>query len=61
MHRNFFDATLFRTLVSQLLDQGILSQQAHNVLAFGDALVALTEQLEQALDGSVRHSILRCI
>lgn len=57
----FFDATLFRTLVSQLLDQGILSQQAHNVLAFGDALVALTEQLEQALDGSVRHSILRCI
>ncbi|MDP2608801.1 MULTISPECIES: glycerol-3-phosphate 1-O-acyltransferase PlsB [unclassified Oceanobacter] len=58
----FFDTSLFRTLVAELLEQQILTRQDnHGVLVFGEALVTLTEQLEQALDGPMRHSILRCI
>jgi glycerol-3-phosphate O-acyltransferase len=55
----FFDKNLFRTLIEQLTEQGLLVNNAESLLTFDDSLTAMTEELERVLDASLRQSILQ--
>ncbi|WP_028294780.1 glycerol-3-phosphate 1-O-acyltransferase PlsB [Oceanobacter kriegii] len=57
----FFDKSLFRTLVNQLLKQQVLAESDDGKLAIVGGLELLIVQLEKALDGSVRHTIQRSL
>jgi len=55
----FFDKNLFRTLIEQLLSQGLLVNNEEGQLTFDDSLTAMTQELERVLDASLRQSILQ--
>ena len=55
----FFDKNLFRTLIEQLLVQGLLVNNEDGQLTFDESLTAMTEELERVLDASLRQSILQ--
>ncbi len=55
----FFDKNLFRTLIEQLLSQGLLVNDEEGQLTFDDSLTAMTQELERVLDASLRQSILQ--
>lgn len=55
----FFDKNLFRTLIEQLLIQGLLQENEEGLLVFDDSLTAMTLELEKVLDASLRQSILQ--
>lgn len=55
----FFDKNLFRTLIEQLLSQGLLNKNEEDQLTFDDSLTAMTLELEKVLDASLRQSILQ--
>ena len=55
----FFDKNLFRTLIEQLLSQGLLQKNEEDLLVFDDSLTAMTLELEKVLDASLRQSILQ--
>ncbi len=55
----FFDKNLFRTLIEQLLSQGLLMNNEEGQLTFDDSLTAMTQELERVLDASLRQSILQ--
>lgn len=57
----FFDKTLFRTLIQQLISDQHLARQDDDTLAFTDGLQALTGDLEEILDGALKQSILRSL
>lgn len=54
----FFDKTLFRTLIQQLLEQGLINTDEEK-LCFNQGLESLAHTLEQLLSSSIRQSILR--
>ena len=56
----FFDKSLFRTLIEQLLQQGVL-QNSDEQLCYSERLEPLAERLEAILDGALRQSILRSL
>lgn len=56
----FFDKSLFRTLIQQLLKQGVL-QHSDDQLCHSDQLEPLAQMLEALLDGGLRQSILRSL
>ncbi len=56
----FFDKSLFRTLIQQLLAQGIL-ENTDDQLCYSERLDPLAERLEAILDGALRQSILRSL
>src|SRR5690606_25914582 len=56
----FFDKSLFRTLIQQLLKQGVL-QHNDDQLCHSDQLEPLAQMLEELLDGGLRQSILRSL
>ena len=56
----FFDKSLFRTLINELLQQGLLENNGGN-LSYTDELDQLSDTLEQLLDGSLRQSILNSL
>lgn len=56
----FFDKSLFRTLINELLQQGLLESNA-GALSYTDELDHLSEILEQLLDGGLRQSILNSL
>ena len=55
----FFDKNLFRTLIEQLLSQGLIQQDEEEQLIFDDSLTTMTLELEKVLDASLRQSILQ--
>lgn len=55
----FFDKNLFRTLIEQLLSQGLLEKDENDLLIFDESLTAMTKELEKVLDASLRQSILQ--
>ena len=56
----FFDKALFRTLIQQLLKQGLL-ENTGDQLSYNDKLDTLAATLEQLLEGSLKQSILRSL
>jgi glycerol-3-phosphate O-acyltransferase len=52
-------ANLFRTLIEQLLSQGLIQQDEEEQLIFDDSLTTMTLELEKVLDASLRQSILQ--
>ncbi|WP_221799048.1 glycerol-3-phosphate 1-O-acyltransferase PlsB [Oceanobacter mangrovi] len=57
----FFDSSLFRTLVSQLQKQQMLAEQEQGMLTTSSALEQLANRLSHAVDGSVQNTIRRCL
>lgn len=57
----FFDKTLFRTLIQHLQGQQLLTSGDDDSLHYGDQLTGLAQSLEAILDGSLRQSILRSL
>ena len=57
----FFDKTLFRTLIQHLQGQQLLTSGEDDSLHYGDQLTGLAQSLEAILDGSLRQSILRSL
>lgn len=55
----FFDKNLFRTLIEELLNQGLLGKDVDGKLVFDDSLTKMTDELEKVLDASLRQSILQ--
>lgn len=55
----FFDKNLFRTLIDQLLSQGLIQKNEEEQIIFNDSLMAMTQELEKVLDASLRQSILQ--
>jgi len=55
----FFDKNLFRTLIEQLMVQGLLIPDEEGQLNFDESLTAMTGELERVLDASLRQSILQ--
>ena len=55
----FFDKNLFRTLIDQLLSQGLIQKNEELQIIFDDSLTAMTQELEKVLDASLRQSILQ--
>jgi glycerol-3-phosphate O-acyltransferase len=55
----FFDKNLFRTLIDQLLSQGLIQKNEEEQIIFDDSLMAMTQELEKVLDASLRQSILQ--
>lgn len=55
----FFDKTLFRTLIQQLDKQQLVSIDDEGHLHFDDSLTAMTDKLETVLDARLRQSILQ--
>lgn len=55
----FFDKNLFRTLIEQLLSQGLLGKNEEDKLVFNDSLTRMTDELERVLDASLKQSILQ--
>lgn len=55
----FFDKNLFRTLIEQLLKEGLLQKNADDLLIFDDSLTAMTEELVKILNADLRQSILQ--
>src|SRR5690606_4173413 len=56
----FFDKSLFRTLIQQLLKQGVL-QHKDDQLCHSDQLEPLAQMLEALLHGGLRQRILRSL
>ena len=56
----FFDKALFRSLIQQLLKQGLLESTGEQ-LSYNDKLDTLATTLEQLLEGSLKQSILRSL
>lgn len=56
----FFDKSLFRTLIQQLLKQGLIEQVGEN-LTYNDHLDDLAATLEELLAGGLKQSILRSL
>lgn len=56
----FFDKALFRTLITQLLHEGLM-EEYDSRLSYTDALDELSHVLEQLLDGGLKQSILRSV
>lgn len=56
----FFDKTLFRTLIGQLIEQQVLNV-SEDKLCYNDKLTQLAHTLEQLLNASIRQSILRSV
>ena len=57
----FFDKSLFRTLIQQLVSEKLLAKNSDDKLTFSNELDALTSALEEVLDGALRQSILRSV
>ncbi|WP_225666188.1 glycerol-3-phosphate 1-O-acyltransferase PlsB [Thalassolituus oleivorans] len=57
----FFDKALFRTLIQELISNGMLRRHEDGTLIVEPAINALSEALEQVLDGALRQSILRSL
>ncbi len=55
----FFDKNLFRTLIEQLLSQGLIHTDEDEQLIFDESLTVMTLELEKVLDASLRQSILQ--
>ncbi len=55
----FFDKNLFRTLIEQLLSQGLLGKNEEDKLVFNNSLTRMTDELERVLDASLKQSILQ--
>lgn len=56
----FFDKALFRTLIKQLLQQGLI-ENTGDQLSYNDKLDTLASTLEQLLEGGIKQSILRSL
>jgi glycerol-3-phosphate O-acyltransferase len=57
----FFDKSLFRTLILHLQERGLLAKAEDDTLTYGASLGELSESLEAILDGALRQSILRSL
>ena len=57
----FFDKSLFRTLIQHLQERQLLTKTDDDLLAYNDELKALSDVLEVILDGALRQSILRSL
>ncbi|MCD8530364.1 MAG: glycerol-3-phosphate 1-O-acyltransferase, partial [Saccharospirillaceae bacterium] len=57
----FFDKSLFRTLIQQLVSEKLLAKNSDDKLTFSNELDTLTRALEDVLDGALRQSILRSV
>jgi glycerol-3-phosphate O-acyltransferase len=55
----FFDKNLFRTLIEQLLKEGLLKKNSDDLLVFDESLTAMTEELIKILNADLRQSILQ--
>lgn len=55
----FFDKTLFRTLIQQLDKQQLVNIDEEGHLHFDSSLTAMTDKLESVLDARLRQSILQ--
>lgn len=55
----FFDKNLFRTLIEQLLRQGLLNKNEEDQLIFDDSLTTMIVELEKVLNAGLRQSILQ--
>lgn len=55
----FFDKNLFRTLIEQLIFQGLIAKNDDEQLIFNDKLTIMTQELERVIDASLRQSILQ--
>ena len=54
----FFDKALFRALIRQLIDSGMISCGEDDVLSFDEDLNPLMSILENLLDANLRQTIL---
>lgn len=56
----FFDKSLFRTLIRELIEQGLV-ENTGDQLSYNDKLDELAATLEELLEGSLKQSILRSV
>lgn len=56
----FFDKALFRTLIQQLMNQGLLNHNGEK-MCYNEGLDELATIIEELLDGSLKQSILRSL
>ena len=57
----FFDKQLFHSLLTQLIEEGLVLESRDQKLGFGGELENLSDLLSQALDGDVQRSVLECL
>ncbi len=55
----FYDRTLFKQLIDQMLEMGLLQRDADNRFIFGDQLDQLNTDAKLILSKEIRHSILQ--
>jgi len=55
----FFDKALFRNLIDELMDRGVLTLNAENHIEFGERIHQVANDAKMLLNADLRRSILQ--